>query len=279
MILGISIADFLMFAGVMAGGAVLAGFIAGLFGVGGGVVMVPILTELFALGLGGSSDVHAQHLAVGTSLAIIIPTSLLSARTHYASGRIDIDLLRRYAIFVPIGVLLGLYLATIMDAGGLGLVFGAIALIVGVYQLLASPNLQIAKQVPGTPVAQVAGLCIGTLSTLMGIGGGVVNNLFMSLSGTDIKRAIATSAGVGVLISIPAAIGFVLIGFGKPGLPPLSIGYVNVLVLAFMIPFTVVMAPIGARLTHRLPGTLTKKLFSAFLILVALRAFWKVFGS
>lgn len=277
MILGISIAEFMAFAAVMAGGAVLAGFIAGLFGVGGGVVMVPILTELFALGLGGSSDVHAQHLAVGTSLAIIIPTSIQSARTHYASGTIDMALLRRYLFFVPLGVMLGLYLATIMDAGGLGLVFGAIALCVGVYQLVASPSVALAKQVPGTPIAQGTGLFIGTASTLMGIGGGVVNNLFMSLCGTDIKRAIATSAGVGVLISIPATIGFVAIGFGKPGLPPLSLGYVNLIALAFMIPFTVVMAPIGARLTHRLPGPLTKKLFSVFLIVVALRAFWKVF--
>ena len=173
MILGISIAEFMAFAAVMAGGAVLAGFIAGLFGVGGGVVMVPILTELFALGLGGSSDIHAQHLAVGTSLAIIIPTSIQSARTHYASGTIDMALLRRYLFFVPLGVMLGLYLATIMDAGGLGLVFGAIALCVGVYQLVASPSVALAKQVPGTPIAQGTGLFIGTASTLMGIGGGV----------------------------------------------------------------------------------------------------------
>ena len=111
----------------------------------------------------------------------------------------------------------------------------------------------------------------------MGIGGGVVNNLFMTLSGADIKRAIATSAGVGVLISIPAALGFMVIGAGKDGLPPLSVGYVNLLAVAFLIPFTVFMAPIGARLTHRLSGAITKKLFSAFLILVAIRAFWKVF--
>lgn len=277
MILGISIAEFMMFAALVAGGAMIAGFIAGLFGVGGGIVMVPILTEVFALGLGGSDASYAQHLAVGTSLAIIIPTSLRSARTHYDSGKMDMDLLRRYVIFVPIGVLLGLFLATVMNADGLGLVFGAIALIVGVYQLVASPSLQLAKTVPGTPISQGAGLFFGTISTLMGIGGGVVNNLFMTLNGADIKRAIATSAGVGVLISIPAALGFMVIGLGKGDLPPLSIGYVNLLAVAFLIPFTVFMAPIGARLTHRLPGALTKKLFSAFLILVAIRAFWKVF--
>ncbi len=277
MILGISIAEFMMFAALVAGGAMIAGFIAGLFGVGGGIVMVPILTEVFALGLGGSDASYAQHLAVGTSLAIIIPTSLRSARTHYDSGKMDMGLLRRYVIFVPIGVLLGLFLATVMNADGLGLVFGAIALIVGVYQLVASPSLQLAKTVPGTPIAQGAGLFFGTISTLMGIGGGVVNNLFMTLNGADIKRAIATSAGVGVLISIPAALGFMVIGLGKGDLPPLSIGYVNLLAVAFLIPFTVFMAPIGARLTHRLPGALTKKLFSAFLILVAIRAFWKVF--
>lgn len=277
MILGIPASDFLLFVGVMACGAALAGFVAGLFGVGGGVVMVPILTELFALGLGGSSIEHAQHLAVGTSLAIIVPTSIRSARAHYASGTMDLDLLQRYLMFVPAGVLLGLYLATILDARGLGAVFGGIALSVGLYQLFASSNLRVVKQVPGTPVAQVAGVAIGTSSTLMGIGGGVVNNVFMSLCGADIKRAIATSSGVGVLISIPAALGFVAIGWDQTQLPPLSLGYVNFPTLAFMIPFTIVMAPIGARLTHRLPGALTKRLFSAFLIVAALRAFWKLF--
>ncbi|MGB1146364.1 MAG: sulfite exporter TauE/SafE family protein, partial [Alphaproteobacteria bacterium] len=212
MIFGISLADFLLFASVLAGGAIIAGFIAGLFGVGGGVVMVPILTELFALGLGDSNAEHAQHLAVGTSLAIIIPTSIRSARTHYASGKMDMGLLRSYLIFVPLGVLLGLVAANYMDASGLGIVFGAIALFVGLYQLVSSPNLRLAEKVPGAPIRQFAGLFIGTSSTLMGIGGGVVNNLFMSLTGADIKRAIATSAGVGVLISIPAAIGFAVIG-------------------------------------------------------------------
>ena len=220
---------------------------------------------------------NAQHLAVGTSLAIIIPTSIRSARTHYASGKMDMDLLRKFLIFVPLGVLLGLVLARFMDASALGLVFGVIALTVGLYQLFASPNLRLAESIPGAPYVQGAGLFIGTSSTLMGIGGGVVNNLFMSLNGADIKRAIATSAGVGVLISIPAALGFIIIGLWQSELPPVSLGYVNLLAVAFMIPFTMVMAPIGARLTHQLPGSLTKKLFSVFLILVALRAFSKVF--
>lgn len=104
-----------------------------------------------------------------------------------------------------------------------------------------------------------------------------MNNLFMTLSGAEIRRAIATSAGVGILISVPAALGFVVIGLGQPDLPPLSLGYVNVIALAFMIPFTIATAPVGARLTHRLPGLLMKRLFSAFLILVAIRTFWKVF--
>ncbi|MAW53665.1 MAG: hypothetical protein CME01_12645 [Geminicoccus sp.] len=277
MILGLPVPDFLMFVAVMAAGAVVAGFVAGLFGVGGGIVMVLMLTEVFGLGLAGSSVEHARHLAVGTSLAIIVPTSIRSASTHYASGQMDMNLLRKYVIFIPVGVVVGLYLATIMDAGGLGVLFGAIALCVGTYQLVASPNLRLADQVPGTPIAQGAGLFIGSSSTLMGIGGGVMNNLFMTLSGAEIRRAIATSAGVGILISVPAALGFVVIGLGQPDLPPLSLGYVNVIALAFMIPFTIATAPVGARLTHRLPGLLMKRLFSAFLILVAIRTFWKVF--
>ena len=141
------------------------------------------------------------------------------------------------------------------------------------------PDLTIRSTLPGVPVPQAAGLFIGSTSTLMGIGGGVTNNVFMSLCGVDIKRAIATSAGVGVIISIPATAGFMTIGWTKDGLPPLSLGYVNLIALALMIPFTIYMAPIGARLTHRLDGRLTKRLFSLFLIVVALRTFWKAFAA
>ena len=279
MFLDIPLSDILFFAAVLTGGAVVAGFIAGLFGVGGGIVMVPILTELFGLGLRGSDPIHAQHIAVGTSLAIIIPTSLVSARTHYRSGKIEMGLLRQYLPFVVIGVTGGLGLARVLDASGLMLVFGVIALVVGLYQFFASPDLTLRSTLPGAPAPQAAGLFIGSTSTLMGIGGGVTNNVFMSLCGVDIKRAIATSAGVGVIISIPATAGFMTIGWTKDGLPPLSLGYVNLIALALMIPFTIYMAPIGARLTHRLDGRLTKRLFSLFLIVVALRTFWKAFAA
>ena len=279
MFLDIPLSDILFFAAVLTGGAVVAGFIAGLFGVGGGIVMVPILTELFGLGLRGSDPIHAQHIAVGTSLAIIIPTSLVSARTHYRSGKIEMGLLRQYLPFVVIGVIAGLGLARVLNASGLMLVFGVIALVVGLYQFFASPDLTIRSTLPGAPVPQAAGLFIGSTSTLMGIGGGVTNNVFMSLCGVDIKRAIATSAGVGVIISIPATAGFMTIGWAKNGLPPLSLGYVNLIALALMIPFTIYMAPIGARLTHRLDGRLTKRLFSLFLIVVALRTLWKVLAA
>ena len=279
MFLDIPLSDILFFAAVLTGGAVVAGFIAGLFGVGGGIVMVPILTELFGLGLRGSDPIHAQHIAVGTSLAIIIPTSLVSARTHYRSGKIEMGLLRQYLPFIVIGVIGGLGLARVLDASGLMLVFGVIALVVGLYQFFASPDLTLRSTLPGAPLPQAAGLFIGSTSTLMGIGGGVTNNVFMSLCGVDIKRAIATSAGVGVIISIPATAGFMIIGWTKDGLPPLSLGYVNLIALALMIPFTIYMAPIGARLTHRLAGRLTKRLFSLFLIVVALRTFWKAFAA
>ena len=159
------------------------------------------------------------------------------------------------------------------------LVFGVIALVVGLYQFFASPDLTLRSTLPDAPAPQAAGLFIGSTSTLMGIGGGVTNNVFMSLCGVDIKRAIATSAGVGVIISIPATAGFMTIGWTKDGLPPLSLGYVNLIALALMIPFTIYMAPIGARLTHRLDGRLTKRLFSLFLIVVALRTFWKAFAA
>jgi len=257
--------------------AVLAGFLAGLFGIGGGAVMVPVFSEMYVLA--GTDPGVAQLVAVGTSLAIIIPTSLRSAQTHRQAGNVDEATFRRYLWFIPLGVILGLFIANWVDGRVLTLVFGIMALLLAAYMLLQAKEFRLSEGGPKPPVAQIGATVMGLISLLMGIGGGVMNNIFMMIQGTPIKRAIGTSAAVGTLIAVPGALGFVWIGRGVEGLPLLSLGYVNLLTLALVIPITVYMAPIGARVTHRLPDQLTSRLFGLFLVVVGCRMLWKVLAA
>ena len=275
---GTEIALFL--AAILAAAAV-AGFLAGLFGIGGGAVMVPVFSELFKA-IGGA-DSPWQALAVSTSLAVIVVTGIQSARTHYAvrdkeTGErvMHVETLKKYLIFVPLGVVVGLLILGNSGQGTLTLIFGFTALAIGIYTLAFREVPTVSASGPKTPVAQIGGFFIGAISLLMGVGGGVLNNLFMTLLGSPLKRAIATSAGVGVLIAVPGAIGAMIVGWGAEGLPPLSLGYVNLVVFAAAIPVTSWMAPIGARLTHSLPSNVVKTAFGIFLILTALRAIQKV---
>ena len=261
--------------------AVAAGFLAGLFGIGGGAVMVPVFAELFER-IGGV-DTPFQSLAVSTSLAVIVVTGIQSARTHYSvlnpdTGErvMDVETLKKYVIFVPLGVLVGLFVLGASNQSSLILIFAAVAGLIGLQTLFMPKGLSLSQGGPKTPVAQIGGVGIGLISVLMGIGGGVLNNMFMTLQGTPLKRAIATSAAVGVLIAIPGAVGAIYVGWGATGLPPLSLGYVNILVMLVAIPITSFMAPIGARLTHSLPTQTVRTAFGIFLLVTAARAAQKV---
>jgi len=277
----LSTVEILLFLAAIVMAAVVAGFLAGLFGIGGGAVMVPVFSELFER-IGGA-DTPFQSLAVSTSLAVIVVTGIQSARTHYAvkdpnTGErvMDISTLQKFVIFVPLGVLIGLFILGASDQTSLILLFATVAGLIGLQTLFLPKGLSFSQGGPKTPVAQIGGTAIGLISVLMGIGGGVLNNVFMTLQGTPLKRAIATSAAVGVFIAMPGAIGAIVIGWGQPGLPPLSVGYVNVLVMLVAIPITSFMAPIGARLTHSLPTQTVKTAFGIFLLLTAFRAAQKV---
>ena len=261
--------------------AVVAGFLAGMFGIGGGAVMVPVFSELFERI--GSADTPYQSLAVSTSLAVIVVTGIQSARTHFAardsdSGErvMDIETLKKYLLFVPLGTVIGLLVLGVIDQSALVLIFATVAGSIALHTLFVRGQLSLVKGGPKTPVAQLGGVVIGAVSVLMGIGGGVLNNMFMTLQGTPLKRAIATSAAVGVLIAIPGALGAIWVGWGSAGLPPLSLGYVNLLVFFVAIPLSSFMAPIGARLTHKLPTAHVKTAFGLFLLLTAARAAQKV---
>jgi uncharacterized membrane protein YfcA len=247
----------------------LIGFLAGLFGIGGGAISVPVFYELFAL-LGVADEVR-MPLAVGTSLALIIPTSLNSARGHYLKGTVDIPLLKTWAVPVILGVLSGSAVARFADAAVFQIVFITVATINAAKLLLGGEGWRLRDALPGKMMLRVYGLLIGFLSSLMGIGGGAISNLLLTLHGISIHRAISTSAGVGVLIALPGTLGYVLAGWGKPGLPFDATGYVSWLTFALTFPTTLVATRLGVNLAHSLPKQTLEKLFGVFLLIVCAR--------
>jgi uncharacterized membrane protein YfcA len=253
---------------------VLAGLLAGLFGIGGGAILVPIFFHVF--GLLGVPDVVRMHLALGTSLAIIVPTSIRSFMAHRQRGAVDIDLLKGWIVAVPLGTIVATVVAAWASSTELRLIFAIIALGLALRMIFARDSWRLGSDLPKNPVKFLVGAGIGVLSGLMGIGGGVMNNTFMTLYGRTIHQAVATSSGVGVLISIPGLIGYIWGGWGKAGLPPLSTGYINWLAVALLIPVTLLTAPYGARLAHALSKKHLELAFALFLVAVSMQFFASV---
>lgn len=251
-----------------------AGFLAGVFGIGGGAIMVPIFYQ--ALGFIGIDDSVRMHLAVGTSLAVIVPTSIRSFLSHRAKGAVDMPLLRSYVLSVPAGVIAASITASYLSSGGLRLVFAVIALIVGLRLLFARDSWRLSGDIPSNPWRSVFGAAIGYFSTLMGIGGGVINNTFMTLFGRPIHQAVATSSGMGVLISVPGVFGYIWAGWGSMYLPVFSTGYINWIAVVLMIPITVLAAPYGVRAAHAMSKRQLETGFGIFLLLVSLRFFYSL---
>jgi len=251
---------------VVAGG--ITGVLAGVFGVGGGAVIVPVLYELF--GMMGVPDEVRMPLCVGTSLAIIIPTSIASYRAHLARGTVDRDLLRAWAVPVIVGVLLGALAARFAGPAVFQLVFVLVAGVNAV-RLIGNFNWRIADDMPSGAQLRSYGFGTGLMSALMGIGGGQISNMLMMMHGRPVHQAVSTSAGLGVLISIPGAIGYVLAGIDMAGLPPMSIGYVSLLGFVLFAPVSVLTAPLGVRLAHALSKRALELSFGLFLALVSLR--------
>ncbi|SOE08676.1 uncharacterized membrane protein YfcA [Hoeflea halophila] len=261
--------DLIWFAAALAAAGGVAGILAGLFGIGGGAILVPVFYQLF--GLLQVDDAVRMHLSVGTSLAIIVPTSIRSFLSHRKRGAVDHELLRSWILAVPLGVLSASLIAASISSGGLRAIFALISILVGIRMLLNRENWRLGVQVPGNPVRAVVGWLIGLLSGLMGIGGGVLNNTFMTLYNRPVHQAVATSAGVGVLIAIPGLFGYIWAGWGVAALPLFSTGYVNWLVVALIIPITLVVAPLGVSMAHALNKRQLEIGFGLFLLLVAAR--------
>ncbi len=248
---------------------IIAGLMAGLFGIGGGAVLVPVFYQFLAIV--GVDEAVRMHVAVATSLGIIVPTSLRSFFAHKARGAVDMELLKSWLIPLPLGVVAASLVAAHVSGQGLKGIFAVIAVAVSLRMFFNRDSWRLGSDIPGFPIRPICGALIGFFSTLMGIGGGVMNNTFMTLYGRPIHQAVATSAGTGVLISIPGVIGMVWAGWGEPLLPQFSLGYVNLLGVAVIMPLTTLAAPYGVKLAHRMPKRALELAFGTFLMLVAIR--------
>lgn len=255
----------LIFTGAMLLAGVAAGLIAGLLGVGGGIVLVPILFYLFTV-----LDVEEairMHMAVGTSLTTIVATALSSTRAHYKRGSIDLNLLRSWGPWLCGGAIAGMVFFSSVTSSTLSLIFGTVALVITVYMLFSKEPLEESSdKFPKGPVRWALGLIVGSISSLMGIGGGTLSVPLLSLFKYPIRRAVGTAAAIGLLISIPGAIGAFASGLGNPDLPPFSLGFVNLLAFVVLVPVTGAVAPYGARLAHTIKPARLRYAFALFLL-------------
>ncbi len=258
---------------LLVAGAV-GGVIAGLLGVGGGIVIVPVLFHLFTF-LGIDEAVRMQ-VAVGTSLATIIATSASSVRAHWRRGAVDTDLLRQWGPYILAGVLAGTVLAGHVRGVVLTAVFAAVGFAVSLNMAFGKAHWRLGDALPGgIGRATIAG-SIGMISALMGIGGGTLSVPVLTLYGYPIHLAVGSAAAIGFIIGVPGAIGFAVAGWNAAGLPPFSLGFVNLLGLALIVPTSMAMAPVGARLAHRLNTRGLRRAFAVFLAITALRMAYSV---
>lgn len=248
---------------------VAGGILAGLLGVGGGIVIVPVLEGVLEL-LGVDASVR-MHIAVATSLAVIVPTSIASSRAHHKRGAVDTELAKHWLPFIFIGAVTGIAIASNVGGHVLTAVFAAVALLVALKMLLPLDNWTLASGVPHGNVVLFMPATIGMVSTMMGIGGGSLSVPALTLMNEPIHRAIGTAALFGLLISIPGTLGFIWSGYGNDLLPPGSLGYVNLIGFAFIAPATVLAAPLGARMAHALSQRQLSVIFGCFLFIVSVR--------
>jgi uncharacterized membrane protein YfcA len=259
---------------ILAIAATISGFIAGLLGVGGGIIMVPALYYAFTV---MDFDIATRmHLSLGTSLAIIIPTSIMSAKTHMKFNAVDFKLIKSFGIFIVLGVMLGTVLASNLKTPPLMLFFSFFAFLVGLFFIFFREKVGANPRPISQTFKVVIGVGLGFFAVPLGIGGGSLGVPAMRLFGYPIKTAIGTSAAIGFLISIFGAMSMSFSGFFFDTVnTPLSLGYVNLPGFLVFVPVTMLMAPIGARLVHRTDKSLLSKIFGVFLLIIAVRSFYE----
>lgn len=259
--------------GMLATG-VVSGVAAGLLGIGGGAVIVPALGNALLL-MGFDPDI-VQHVAVGTSLAIIIPTGIMSARSHHKRGAVDMQVFRLWVPFIVTGTFIGGLMAGYFSGDVLRIVFAVLAFVIAA-NILFSFQTKLMGHLKGSAAThRTAGFVVGYLSSLMGIGGGSLTVPTLVAFGETMHKAVGTSAAIGVAIAISGTLGFLISGWGVEGTPPLSIGYINLVALVLVGVLAAFCAPLGAALAHRLDQKTLKYVFAAFLVLVGLNMLSKV---
>jgi uncharacterized membrane protein YfcA len=278
MLLGVPLSELAWLALAILIGGVVTGILAGLFGIGGGAVIVPVLYEVF--GALGVPDSVRMQLCLGTSIAIIVPTTLRSYYAHKAKGMVLAGVVRAWAWPAVAGVAVGSTLAAFAPAALFKVAFVVIAIFIAMKLLFARDTWRLGDDLPTGLPMRAYGFLVGLCSSLMGVSGGSTSNLVLTLYGKSIHNAVATSAGVGVPITIAGTIGYMLAGLPhRHELPPLvlAIGFVSLIGLLLMAPVSSLIAPLGARLAHLLSRRTLEICFGLFLLLVSARFLWSLF--
>ena len=259
---------------VLASAAAVAGFMAGLLGVGGGIIMVPAL--YYAFTVLDFDIVTRMHLSVGTSLAIIIPTSIISTKTHMEYDAVDFKMVRSFGIFILLGVIAGTFLAVNLKTPALVLFFSIFAFFVGIFFIFVREKLMENPKKISDLVKNISGIMIGFISVPLGIGGGSLMVPFMRTFGYDIRKSIGTAAAVGFLIALSGTITMITGGKLINNVnTPFSLGYINLLGFIVFVPVTMIMARIGAKAVYKIDKKILSKIFGTFLIIVSIRSFFE----
>ena len=259
---------------VLASAAAVAGFMAGLLGVGGGIIMVPAL--YYAFTVLDFDIVTRMHLSVGTSLAIIIPTSIISTKTHMEYDAVDFKMVRSFGIFILLGVIAGTFLAVNLKTPALVLFFSIFAFFVGIFFIFVREKLMENPKKISDLVKNISGIIIGFISVPLGIGGGSLMVPFMRTFGYDIRKSIGTAAAVGFLIALSGTLTMITGGKLINNVnAPFSLGYINLLGFIVFVPVTMIMARIGAKAVYKIDKKILSKIFGTFLIIVSIRSFFE----
>ncbi len=262
---------------VLAIAAAVAGFMAGLLGVGGGIIMVPAL--YYAFSVLDFDIVTRMHLSVGTSLAIIVPTSIISTKTHMEYDAVDFKMVKTFGVLIVLGVLFGTFLAVSLKTPALVLFFAVFSCFVGLFFIFLREKLVESPKTISNTIKNISGLFIGFISVPLGIGGGSLMVPFMRTFGYDIRKSIGTAAAVGFLIAISGTTTMIISGKIVDNVnSPFSIGYINLLGFAVFVPVTMVMARIGARVVYKINKKLLSRIFGCFLLMVSARSFFEYFS-
>ena len=262
---------------VLAIAAAVAGFMAGLLGVGGGIIMVPAL--YYAFSVLDFDIVTRMHLSVGTSLAIIVPTSIISTKTHMEYDAVDFKMVKTFGVLIVLGVLFGTFLAVSLKTPALVLFFAVFSCFVGFFFIFLREKLVESPKTISNTIKNISGLFIGFISVPLGIGGGSLMVPFMRTFGYDIRKSIGTAAAVGFLIAISGTTTMIISGKIIDNVnSPFSIGYINLLGFAVFVPVTMVMARIGARVVYKINKKLLSRIFGCFLLMVSARSFFEYFS-